>query len=64
MIMGQYEILLVDDDPLILKMTDEFLKSQGYDITAVSDGASAIEVTDQKILIWYSRIWSWSQLTD
>ncbi|QTA93113.1 response regulator [Desulfonema magnum] len=46
--MGQYEILLVDDDPLILKMTDEFLKSQGYDITAVSDGASAIEVTDQK----------------
>ncbi len=62
--MGEYEILLVDDDPLILKMTDKFLKSQGYCVTAVSDGGSAIKITDKKIFDLILTDLVMGQLTD
>ncbi len=40
---GSYEILLVDDDPIILKTLSSALENQGYKITLAKSGESAIE---------------------
>lgn len=38
-----YRVLLVDDDPHIQKTNEAHLKKQGYDISAVSNGADALK---------------------
>src|SRR4051812_13312717 len=37
------KILLVDDDPLTLKMLEHYLSEQGYNITTAVDGYEALE---------------------
>jgi len=41
---GNETILLVDDDPIILKMTREILMHSGYTVLTASDGVEALEV--------------------
>jgi len=41
--MRDYEILLVDDDPLILKTIGYYLEKQGYLVTKVESGEDAVE---------------------
>ncbi|MEE8110727.1 MAG: response regulator, partial [bacterium] len=36
-------ILAADDDPLVLDVVEEFLKSSGYDVITVQDGQEAVE---------------------
>ena len=38
-----YRILLVDDDPHILKTNEAFLKKQGYEVIAVNNGSDALQ---------------------
>ena len=42
--MGSHEILLVDDDPDILRVVGQILEDIGYQITMESSGESAVEV--------------------
>jgi PAS domain S-box-containing protein len=44
------EILLVDDDPGILEMLEESLRSAGYETQSVRSGARALEVLSSKIV--------------
>jgi DNA-binding response OmpR family regulator len=37
-------VLVVDDDPRILRMLCSFLKADGYDVVTAEDGATALEV--------------------
>ena len=39
----KYKILLVDDDPQLLKTTDDLLKIKGYQVTTAACGEMAIE---------------------
>jgi len=34
-------ILVVDDDPVIIKLTTSILKNNGYDVTFATDGRAA-----------------------
>lgn len=40
--MNKKKILLVDDDPVILKATSIKLKAQGYDVLTATDGSAAV----------------------
>lgn len=40
--MNKKKVLLVDDDPLILKTMSIKLKARGYDVLTASDGSSAV----------------------
>ena len=40
-------ILLVDDDPVILKFVGANLEVRGYEVTTVEDGESALAIMDQ-----------------
>ncbi len=42
--MRKYEILLVDDDPFILKSAGPALESEGYNVTTVDNGKEAVEM--------------------
>lgn len=37
------KILIVDDEILVLRSLERFLRKAGYDVTAVSDGAQAVD---------------------
>jgi CheY-like chemotaxis protein len=41
---GSHEILLVDDDPAILRVVGQILEDIGYQVTMESSGESAVEV--------------------
>jgi len=42
--MRKYEILLVDDDPFILKSIGPALESEGYNVTTADNGKEAVEM--------------------
>ncbi len=42
-IAGSERILMVDDDPILVKINERRLKNHGYDVTAVSDSNEALE---------------------
>jgi DNA-binding NtrC family response regulator len=42
--MREYEILLVDDDPLILKTQSAILRDKGFNVTTAQNGNEAIEL--------------------
>ena len=46
--MEKHRILLVDDDPSILRMIGKALEKKGYQITAVSNGQTAIDLISTK----------------
>ena len=46
--MTAYEILLVDDDPLILKALKPALDREGYRVTTADDGESAVEMLESR----------------
>ena len=41
--MNKYKILLVDDDPWLLRMMNQTLQDEGYQVTSKSSGEVAIE---------------------
>ncbi|MCF8055319.1 MAG: response regulator [Desulfocapsa sp.] len=41
---GKGGILIVDDEPLMVKINERRLKSRGYDVTAVTDSNEALEI--------------------
>ncbi len=45
--MGNECILLIDDDPIILKFVSANLKVRGYDVFPVEDGRSALAIMEQ-----------------
>ena len=45
--MVQPHIVVVDDDPTVRDVVREMLKAEGYEVTVVSDGASAIRVVKE-----------------
>ena len=46
--MKVYELLLVDDDPLILKSIGSALKKQGYGVTVAGSGEEAVRLLDSE----------------
>jgi len=46
--MTAYEILLVDDDPLILKTLGPALEKEGYRVTTADNGEAAVELLDSR----------------
>ena len=46
--MQKYEILLVDDDPLLLQDIGPPIEKYGYSVTMADNGESAIEILDKK----------------
>jgi DNA-binding NtrC family response regulator len=46
--MRQPHILVVDDEPATRQILSEFLTAEGYDVTAVEDGPSAIQVVKEE----------------
>ncbi len=46
--MQKYEILLVDDDPLLLQDIGPPIEKYGYSVTMSDNGESAIEIIDKK----------------
>jgi CheY-like chemotaxis protein len=51
-------ILLVEDEPGVLEMTTETLRSMGYDVVTAPDGRSALEILwrEPKIDILFTHI--------
>ena len=47
--MRDYIILLVDDDPLILKGAGRDLETEGYQVSTVESGEKAIELLNSKV---------------
>ncbi len=45
--MNKYKILLVDDDPLVLKLIGQQLESEGYKVTRAESGEKAIKVLEK-----------------
>jgi len=43
-----YNILLVEDDPHLLKAVNDFLEDQNFQVTAAKSGESAIEALNKK----------------
>ena len=43
-----YKILLVDDDPFIIKSIGPALESQGYDVTTAENGQAAVDALEEK----------------
>ena len=43
----KYKILLVDDDPHMLKLNNDLLESEGYKVTTAMCGNSAIEAMEK-----------------
>jgi CheY-like chemotaxis protein len=41
-------VLVVDDDPQILRLLCSFLRAEGYDVTKAEDGTSALEMLVQQ----------------
>lgn len=46
--MKEYEILLVDDDPIALLAFGSNLEAEGYDVTTVDNGAASIDLINTK----------------
>lgn len=46
--MRKYNILLVDDDPFILKSIGPYLKDKGYQVTTAESGELAVEALSNK----------------
>jgi len=46
--MGDYEILFVDDDEVILDMVGRYLKREGYRVSLVNSGLKALDLLQQK----------------
>ncbi|MCP4111687.1 MAG: response regulator [Desulfobacteraceae bacterium] len=46
--MKEYEILLVDDDPIALRAFGSNLEAEGYSVTTVDNGQDSIEMMTQK----------------
>ena len=40
----KYEILLVDDDPLVLESIGVVLENKGYEVVTVENGGTALEI--------------------
>ena len=47
-VMGNYKLLLVDDDPFILEIIDKDLENQGYQVLTAENGVKAIELLSKK----------------
>ncbi len=47
--MRDYMIMLVDDDPLILKGVGKHLETEGYGVTTAESGEKAIDLLDSKV---------------
>ena len=45
--MDKTSILMVDDDPNILKFVSANLEIRGYDVTTAEDGETALQIIDQ-----------------
>ncbi len=45
--MSSEKVLLIDDSPEIVQNLSEYLTSEGYDVTATSDGASGISLIEK-----------------
>lgn len=43
-------ILVVDDDPLILKFVSANLRARNFDVVGAEDGESALKIFDERIL--------------
>ncbi len=41
---GQHTILIVEDEPLMLRLLEKFFSQHGYHVLVASDGAQAIEI--------------------
>lgn len=41
--MGKYKILVIDDDPNILKLSSTILTHEGYDVVQAGSGAEALD---------------------
>ena len=46
--MPKYEILLVDDDPLLLQDIGPPIEKYGYNVTVADNGESAVGILDKK----------------
>ncbi len=46
--MKPYKILIVDDDPIVLKSTKKLLESSGYHVTIAKGGEEALEKLNKK----------------
>jgi DNA-binding response OmpR family regulator len=42
------KILMVDDDPILIKMVSFLLKDEGYEVVTASSGAEALHILDQQ----------------
>ena len=40
-------VLVVDDDTFILRLCDQALRAEGYEVVALQDGAAAVERTTE-----------------
>jgi two-component system response regulator MprA len=47
--MSEASVLLVDDDPRILRMLERTLGAEGYDVTAVPDGGAALASVERSV---------------
>ena len=49
MAMSEASVLLVDDDPRILRMLERTLGAEGYDVAAVPDGGAALASVERSV---------------
>jgi YesN/AraC family two-component response regulator len=47
--MKKYKLLLIDDDPLVLKGIGSSLKAEGYKVTVAENGEKALEILEKKV---------------
>jgi two-component system KDP operon response regulator KdpE len=47
--MGNQKILIVDDDPKMVKLIQSNLKARGYNVFIASDGSEAIELVEREL---------------
>ena len=47
--MAEASVLLVDDDPRILRMLERTLGAEGYEVTAVADGGAALARIERSV---------------
>lgn len=45
---SKVKILVVDDSPTLLKLTQNYFKNQGYQVDTAFDGLSALKIIDNR----------------